>query len=445
MTPPALAQVVKGCLAKDPEERFQTVHDLKLQLKWIAEASSSQLAAPAQVRARRALQKRTLVIAVIVGSILAAAALAMFLLSRGQLADAQRPMTASWLPPSDMEFAFAGSGGPALSPDGSKLAFLTGNGASGRRLWIRYVISGTVRQVEGVEQPRFPFWAPDGKYIGFFSAGKLKKVALAGGPVQVLCDAPEGRGASWSPRGVIIFTPHINDPLFKVPEAGGLPERITETKPGWSNRNPYFLPDGDHFLFIARDNNSDVASAGALYGGSLSGERPRQILERGSNVQYSEGYLLYVRETVLVAQRFDPKSLKFSGDPLPVAEKLDYWNARDFAAFTAAHGTLVFRHGAVQKTQPMWVDRAGKELGRFGEPAHIRLRNRPSTAPWSGWCVQTLTRAGEMFGSSTPAGTRRRAAHSPKRATFGTRFLQTRRRLRSRPLRERPWRDCGSS
>ena len=187
MTPPALAQVVKGCLAKDPEERFQTVHDLKLQLKWIAEASSSQLAAPAQVRARRALQKRTLVIAVIVGSILAAAALAMFLLSRGQLADAQRPMTASWLPPSDMEFAFAGSGGPALSPDGSKLAFLTGNGASGRRLWIRYVISGTVRQVEGVEQPRFPFWAPDGKYIGFFSAGKLKKVALAGGPVAGGC------------------------------------------------------------------------------------------------------------------------------------------------------------------------------------------------------------------------------------------------------------------
>jgi eukaryotic-like serine/threonine-protein kinase len=380
MTPPALAQVVKSCLAKDPEERFQTVHDLKLQLKWIAEASSSQLGAPAQVRARRVVQKRTLLIAAAVGWILAAAALAIFLSTRSRLEEARRPMTASWLPPSDTEFVDVGEGAPpALSPDGSKLAFLavTAN-ARETQLWIRDVTSGTVRPMEEAKQPTFPFWSPDGKYIGFFSAGKLKKVALAGGPVQVICDAPEGRGASWSPRGVIIFTPNISDPLFKVPEGGGSPERITETKPGWSNRNPYFLPDGDHFLFIARDNNSHVASAGALYGASLAGQRPRQILERGSNVQYSDGYLLYLRETVLVAQRFDPKSLQFSGDPAPVAEKVDYWNARDFAAFTAAHGTLVFRHGQLQKTQPMWVDRAGKELGRFGEPG---LYSSPKPSP----------------------------------------------------------------
>jgi len=378
MTPPALAQVVKSCLAKDPEERFQTVHDLKLQLKWIAEASSSQLGAPAQVRARRLVQKRTLLIAAVVGWILAAAALAISLSTRSRLEEARRPMTASWLPPGEMELTLVAAGAPALSPDGSQLAFLTGTGNAGQaQLWIRDVTTGAVRQMEEVKQPTFPFWSPDGKYIGFFSAGKLKKVALAGGPVQVLCDAPEGRGAAWSPRGVIIFTPNISDPLLKVPEGGGSPERITETKPGWSYRNPYFLPDGDHFLFIARDNNNHLASAGALYGASLSGERPRQILERGSNVQYSEGYLLYLRETVLVAQRFDPKSLKFSGDPAPVAENLDYWNARDLAAFTAAHGTLVFRHGQLQKTQPMWVDRTGKELGRFGEPGLYSLP-RPS-------------------------------------------------------------------
>src|SRR5208337_4608092 len=125
MTPPALVQVVKTCLAKDPEERFQTVHDLKLQLKWIADASSSQLAAPAQVRARRVVQKRTLLIAAVLGWILAAAALAIFLSSRAQLEEAQRPMTASWLPPNGTEFAIASAGALALSPDGSKLAFLT--------------------------------------------------------------------------------------------------------------------------------------------------------------------------------------------------------------------------------------------------------------------------------------------------------------------------------
>jgi serine/threonine protein kinase/Tol biopolymer transport system component len=385
MSPPALEQVIKSCLAKDPEERFQTVHDLKLQLKWIAEASASQLAAPAQIRARRVVQKRTLLIAAAVGWILAIAAFVIFLSSRSQLEDARRPLTASWQPPPDTEFAGVVIGAPALSPDASKLAFLTGDSSASTRLgytsrlWVRDVAIGTVREVEGIDRPTFPFWSPDGKYIGFFSAGKLKKVALAGGPVQVLCDAPEGRGASWSPRGVIVFTPNIFEPLYKVPEGGGVSEKITENKPGWTHRNPYFLPDGDHFLFTSREAVGSQGPGAALFGASLSGERPRQILERASNVQYSEGYLLYLRETVLVAQRFDPKSLKFSGDPAPVAEKLDYWNARDLAAFTAAHGTLVFRHGSLQKTQPMWVDRTGKELGRFGEPG-LYSAPRPSSS-----------------------------------------------------------------
>jgi eukaryotic-like serine/threonine-protein kinase len=366
MSPPALEQVVKTCLAKDPEERFQTVHDLKLQLKWIAEASSSQLAAPARIRARRAIQKRTLVIAAGVGWILAAAALAFFLLNRRQLEEARRPITASWLAPTDTDFAPIQLGAPTLSPDGSKLAFLTGDVADSK-LWVRDVNSGAMHAVEEAERPRFPFWSPDGRYIGFFSMGKLKKVALAGGPVQLLCDAPEGRGGSWSPSGVIIFTPNIFEPLYKIPEGGGKPEKITETKQGWTNRNPYFLPDGDHFLFVSRDSVGQAGAVGGLYGASLSGEKPRQLLEHASNVQYSDGYLLYLRETVLVAQRFDPKAMQFTGDPKPVAEKLDYWNARDLAAFTTAAGTLVYRHGSLQKTQPMWVDRNGKEIARFGE------------------------------------------------------------------------------
>ena len=314
MSPPALEQVIKSCLAKDPDERFQTVHDLKLQLKWIAQASTSQLAAPAQIRARRVVQKRTLLIAAAVGWVLAAAALAIFLSSRSRLEDARRPMTASWLPPSDTEFTSVVAGALALSPDGSKLAFLAGD-PSDTKLWVRDVATGALHQME-VERPTFPFWSPDGKNIGFFSAGKLKKVALAGGPVQVLCDAPEGRGASWSSRGVIIFTPNIREPLYKVPEGGGTPEKLTEAKPGWTHRNPYFLPDGDHFLFTYREAvGAAGGGVGALYGASLSGEKPRQILDAASNAQYSEGYLLYLRETVLVAQRFDPKSLKFSGDP----------------------------------------------------------------------------------------------------------------------------------
>jgi Tol biopolymer transport system component len=366
MTPPALEQVVKSCLAKDPEDRFQTVHDLKLQLRWIAEASSSRLGAPTQVRARRVLQKRTLLIASAVGWLLAAAALAIFLASRVQLDEARRPMTAAWLPPSDTEFTSVVAGAPTLSPDGSKLAFLTGT-MPDTSLWVREVATGAMHAVEA-ERPTFPFWSPDGKYIGFFSGGKLKKVAAAGGPVQMICDAPEGRGGAWSSRGVIIFTPNIYEPLYKVAEGGGTPEKVTEKKQGFTDRNPYFLPDGDHFLFISREVGGVTGPGAAVYGASLSGEKPRQILEHGSNVQYSEGYLLYLRETVLVAQHFNPKSMTFSGDAIPIAEKLDYWHARDLVAFTAAHDTLVYRHAWLQKTQPMWVDRSGKEIEKFGEP-----------------------------------------------------------------------------
>ena len=368
MSPPALQQVVKTCLAKDPEDRFQSVHDLKLQLRWIAEASSSQLAAPAQVRARRAVQKKTLLVAAVAGWILAATALAFYLFNRTQLQEAHRPLTAAWLAPPDTEFAPVQAGPLALSPDGSKLAFITGN-LSESRLWIRDVATGAVKRMEDVEHPMYPFWSYDGKNIGFFSTGKLKKVSRS--MVDRCRSSATLRrvaGGAWSSRGVIVFTPNIFEPLYKVPESGGVPERITEIKPGWTHRNPYFLPDGDHFVFTSREAALTTGVGAALFGASLSGEKPRQLLELASNAQYSDGYLLYLRQTVLLAQRFDPKAMKFQGDPIPVAEKLDYWNARDVAAFTAAHGTLVFRHGSLQKTQPMWIDSSGKEVGRFGEP-----------------------------------------------------------------------------
>jgi hypothetical protein len=181
-----------------------------------------------------------------------------------------------------------------------------------------------------------------------------------------------------------------------------VPEKITEVKPGWTNRNPYFLPDGDHFLFTSREAVGNTGAGAALFGASLSGEKPQQVLDLASNVQYSEGYLLYLHDNVLVARRFDPKSFKFSSDPAPVAEKLDYWNARDLAAFTAANGTLVFRHGSLQKAQPMWVDRTGKEVGRFGEPGLYMLprassdgslvalvRPDPDTRKGDVWMVDT--------------------------------------------------------
>jgi Tol biopolymer transport system component/tRNA A-37 threonylcarbamoyl transferase component Bud32 len=364
--PPVLDHVVRTCLAKDPEERFQTAHDVKLELKWITDASSAA-GVPAAVRTRRLASKRLLAAAAVTGWVAAIAVAALALLLSSDLRLAQRPVAAEINPPAGADFTDAARGPAAISPDGRKLAFIAGD-PKGSRLWIRDMATGRTEALEGTEEARFPFWSPDSRALGFFSSGKLRKVSVDGGPVQILCDAPEGRGGSWSANRTIIFTPNITESLYRVSEGGGTPEKLTQSKLGWTHRNPYFLPDGEHFLFIAREPAS-TATAGTLYAGSLTGEEPKLVLERASNVQYSGGYLLYLKDANLVAQPFDPSGLKLTGNPIPIAEKLEYWNARDAAYFSASpNGVLLYRKSVQTPTQPTWVDRDGREMGKVGEP-----------------------------------------------------------------------------
>ena len=189
-----------------------------------------------------------------------------------------------------------------------------------------------------------------------------------GGPVQIICDATEGRGGSWSPNGTIVFTPNITESLYRVSEGRSTPQKLTQAKPGWTHRNPYFLPDGEHFLFISREP-SGGATAGSLYATSLKGEEPKLLLDHASNVQYSGGYLLYLKDSNLVAQSFDASGPRLSGNPIPVAEHVDYWNARDSAYFSASPtGVLLYRQMLQTHAQPTLVDREGRELGKIGEP-----------------------------------------------------------------------------
>ena len=363
--PPVLDHVVRTCLAKDPEERFQTAHDLKLELKWITDASSAA-GVPAVVRTRR-LEKRLLATAAVAGWVAAIAVAVLALLLSSEIRQAQRPVAAEINPPAGVDFTDAVAGPATISPDGRKLAFIAGD-PKGSRLWMRDMATGRTEALEGTEEALFPFWSPDSRTLGFFSSGKLRKVSVSGGPMQILCDAPEGRGGGWSANGTIIFTPNITESLYRVSEGGGTPEKLTQAKPGWTHRNPYFLPDGEHFLFIAREPAS-TATAGNLYAGSLRGQEPKLVLERASNVQYSGGYLLYLKDANLVAQLFDASGLKLTGSPIPIAEKLDYWNARDAAYFSASpNGVLLYRKSVQTPTQPTWVDRDGREMGKVGEP-----------------------------------------------------------------------------
>ena len=356
---------MRTCLAKNPEDRFQTAHDVKLELKWIGDASTSAM--PAVARTRRLATKR-LLIGVAGVSCLLTIALALLTLSlRSKLQQAEQPVSAEINSPPGADFAQAAQGPAVISPDGKRIAFLAGD-AKGSKLWLRDLSSGRSEALPGTDDAIFPFWSPDSRFIAFFTPGKLNKTSVDGGPVQIICDATEGRGGSWSPNGTIVFTPNITESLYRVSEGGSTPQKLTQAKPGWTHRNPYFLPDGEHFLFISREP-SGGATAGSLYATSLKGEEPKLLLDHASNVQYSGGYLLYLKDSNLVAQSFDASGLKLSGNPIPVAEHVDYWNARDSAYFSASRtGMLLYRQMLQTHSQPTLVDREGRELGKIGEP-----------------------------------------------------------------------------
>jgi Tol biopolymer transport system component len=376
LTPPALEQIVRTCLAKDPDDRFQSAHDLKLQLQWIS-VGGSQVGAPAIVSSRRKKTATALTAATIAGWLIAAALGVLLLIYAGRLTSARQPVHASIEPPAGFDLFSVVDGAPVLSPDGQQLAFLVNKkGTSftpgGGLLYLLRLSTGEAAPVPGAQGALFPFWSPDGKYLGFFSEGKLKKVPVAGGTVQVLCDAPEGRGGSWNEQGTIIFAPRIAGPLYSVSDGGGTPVEITKGESsgqGYTDRDPYFLPDGKHFLFVRRARDSGSIYAASLESSAAKQGDIKQILPNGSNVAYSDGYLFYVKEAALTAQEFDPSSLSFKGKPISIASNIEFAPARNEGNFSVSRNVLLYRHTSVVNRELAWFDLSGKELDHWGEPA----------------------------------------------------------------------------
>ncbi len=373
MTPPLLEQVVRTCLAKEPDDRFQSAHDLKLQLQWIV-ASGSQAGAPAIVSSRRRKNVAILRSALVAGWLVAAAVGVLALLYANRVTLAEQPVRATVEAPTGFDYRFVVDGPPSVSPDGQRLAFVASkngtNDTGGERLlFVRQISASDATPVAGTEGASFPFWSADGKYLGFFAQGKLKKVDAVGGPAQVLADAPEGRGGSWSGRGTIIFAPGIAGPLLAVSDGGGTTSALAAARKEekeFTNRNPCFLPDGKHFLFTARSGSGAV---GSLYAGSLDGGEPKQILAAGSNVAFSDGYLFYVREGTLTAQKFDLSALRFEGNPISIAANVEYYNPRDVGFFSAGRNVLIYRTAIAENRELIWLDASGKELDHWGEAA----------------------------------------------------------------------------
>ncbi|HYT32814.1 MAG TPA: protein kinase, partial [Thermoanaerobaculia bacterium] len=250
MSPPALDRVVKTCLAKDPEDRWQSAADIKRELGWVAEGPPVGVPGTAATAWRNRERVAWAVSGILLLALLGSLA-ALLRVARSQPAAA--PVTRfSILPPGKSTFTAPGesaSSQPALSPDGRALAFVAY--AGGRHLiWIRPLGSLTAQALDGTEYGSYPFWSPDGQSLGFFAHGKLKRIAVSGGPPQTLCDASAGRGAAWSRDGVIVFTPTQAEALYRIPAGGGAvtPATTLDTSRGeLSHRWPSFLPDGRRF------------------------------------------------------------------------------------------------------------------------------------------------------------------------------------------------------
>ena len=374
MMPPAINRVIKTCLAKDPEDRFQTAHDVKLQLQWVAEGGS-QAGVPAPVAARRKSRER-LAWGVAAAALLAAAALGFGFVRRAPA----RPRA--------VRFEVAAPDGviaidaPRVSPDGRYLAFSATDSEGKTRIWVRPLNALAPQPLAGTEGTGRPFWSPDSRFLGFIAEGKLKKIEVAGGPAQKICDAPTGADGSWSSQGIILFDGTGKDPIYRVSAAGGTPTVAVKTETagdsgqvGW----PEFLPDGRHFLFMAIGAKREDS---AYRVGSIDSADSKPFAPAQTLVTYSPpGYLLFVRDKTLVAQRFDPKALRTRGEPIPLAEHIGT-DSVGLATFSVSRdGTLAYRTGEAG-ARLLWVDPTGKELealgdrGEYSNPALSRTGDR---------------------------------------------------------------------
>ncbi len=379
MTPLALERVVKKCLAKDPDERWQSASDLKSELTWITEGGS-QAGVPAPLVSKRKVRER-------VAWALAALALTVAaILAAIHFREGTEParVVRSLIAPEEGTFPILTGdfgGPPVLSPDGNLLAFAAAREQGAVLLWVRPMNALHARALTGTEGATFPFWSADSRSLGFFAGGKLKTVPAEGGTPSEVCDAPIGRGGTWNTEGTIVFSPDFQSALLQVPASGGTPKPATvlDTSKHDSHRWPYFLPDGKHFLYLAITHGNSRDRNDAIYFASLDGKEDRLVMRGLTNVAYAAGRLLFMRDSALMAQPFDPRTGVLQGEAERLAEDVlvdgTVWRAQFDAS---SGGLLAYASGGVMPWQAMWYDRSGKQLGAAGEKVSNLLSVRLS-------------------------------------------------------------------
>ena len=362
--PPAIGALLRRCLDKDPKLRLRDIGEARIALAGAASGAGAVAAVSGDARAPGSWPWLPWALAAI--ATVAALASAFFHWRDQPVERALQFGVAP--PPKGSVFNFA------LSPDGRYLAMSIL--AEGKyQLWVRALDSLQPRLVPGTDDAAFPFWSPDSRYIGFFAEGKLKKVALAGGPAQTLCEAEGGRGGTWNREGVIVFASAIRGPLRRVQAAGGSPVSLAKDTHGALHRFPVFLPDGKRFLYVI----SGAGDGSGLYMGSLDSESAERLLPDNSSAAYvpphsgsKNGYLFFIREGTLMAQPVEPGTLRPAGEAFPFAEQVDYSGVVGYAPVSVSvDGLLAYQIGAGSAAthQLSWYDRGGRELVKAGTAA----------------------------------------------------------------------------
>ena len=354
-TPEDIRRLLRRCLQKDRKERLQHIGDARIEIR-DAQAGPRPDGGEATTGSRR--KERLAWISAVVASTLAAGGLAVWAL---------RPISPP--PETRLEITTPPTTDPlslAISPDGRKIVFAgTADGQS--RLWLRALDSDSARPLPGTDSASYPFWSPDGRSVGFFADGKLKRIDLEAGSVQTLADASAGRGGAWTSDGVILFAPQAG-PIYRISATGGERSQVTFIESQQrGHRFPQLLPDGRHFLYYTTGGSQTRG----VYLRQLEGSESRRLLIADAAAVYAPlGQLLFVRQGTLFAQSFDPVRLQVTGDPFPISRNVAVNSEVGIAALSSsAAGPIVYRTGSARgQRQLAWFDRSGKEIGRVGAP-----------------------------------------------------------------------------
>jgi eukaryotic-like serine/threonine-protein kinase len=406
----SLERVVRTCLAKDPRDRWQSAGDLARELSWLGQERRQDGVAPGTAR-RLPMRWLPWTVAVLVAAIAIG-----FAASRGKAPGPGPVVRFSVKPPEKTSFERNVLGVPfAPSPDGRRIVFMAN--ARGRPvLWLWSVAEETAIQLADTDGAISPFWSPDGLTLAFFADGKLKKVAVSGGPAQVLTDAPFGHAGSWGANAVILFSEWSGEGegIYRVPAEGGTATKLALADAAGAQASrawPFFLPDGTHFLYMTGMFRG-LAQDYRVCVGQLGSQDATCLMQSDSHVEYAPpDRLLFVRKGTLLAQSFDAGKRTISGQPAEIANRISVFAPTGGANFAASAdgGLIVYRHGD-PASHLVWMDRSGRQVGSVGQPGYfgqVRIApderrlavdvEDPATGGYDVWLYDLLTGIGSRL------------------------------------------------